>query len=447
MRASACLCPAGQLAITGVCRPLRIGRPGLPLPVPVPGREVGVSTAVLPGLPPVRRGAPPDRRDNIPPNAAVLADSLPDEVVVSVPLSASDGLEQALAQAFGIELLERTASALTGNRVARYRVRPGQTVAAALAALQADPRVVAAQFNHVYRTQGGGTAAPIAGLQYAPARIDAPAANRIARGRGVIVAVIDSAIDRAHPDLFAAVIDEFPGETGAKGVVDGHGTAIAGIIGGRGDVVGIAPDSRMLGVGVFAAGVSGAPASAHSFGLLAGLDWSVAKGARVLNLSFTGPSDELIRTALRGADAKGVVIVAAAGNGGGAAAAAYPAAYAEVIAVTATDALDRLYDRANRGHYIAVAAPGVDVLAPTGRGGRDLQTGTSFAAAHVSGLIALMLEIDPDLTARRVRELLMAGAVDLGPPGFDEQFGAGRVNALATLTLMQREAPIVARQR
>ncbi len=131
--------------------------------------------------------------------------------------------------------------------------------------------------------------------------------------------------------------------------------------------------------------------------------------------------------------AKDIVIVAAAGNAGAAAPHAYPAAFADVIAVTATDSGDALYASANHGSYIAVAAPGVDVIAPALYEAYQMNSGTSFAAAHVSGVIALMLEHDPKLSNRKIRDALQSGAKDLGPPGTDDQFGAGRVNALAVL--------------
>ena len=142
------------------------------------------------------------------------------------------------------------------------------------------------------------------------------------------------------------------------------------------------------------------------------------------------------------ARAKRVIMVAAAGNGGADARPAFPAAYAGVIAVTAIDADDRLYEMANRGSYIAIAAPGVDILVAGGGHAHQFESGTSFAAAHVSGIIALMLELDPDMPADAVLQALVAGATDLGDPGPDHLFGAGRINAAATLRLMVPAATV-----
>ena len=147
--------------------------------------------------------------------------------------------------------------------------------------------------------------------------------------------------------------------------------------------------------------------------------------------------------ALAGARGKGIVAVAAAGNGGAKAAPLYPGADPNVIAVTATDAEDKPLVWANRGNYIAVAAPGVDVLAAEPSGRYAFSSGTSIAAAHVSGLVALILEKRPDLTPDGVRRLLTDSAFDLGVKGRDPVFGAGRLDAPAALA---RAAQISAAQ-
>src|SRR5262249_4535163 len=126
---------------------------------------------------------------------------------------------------------------------------------------------------------------------------------------------------------------------------------------------------------------------------------------------------------------KGMVLFAAAGNEGPQAAAAYPAAYAEVIAVTATDADDKLLNVANHGSYIAVAAPGVDIFVAAPGGNYEFTTGTSVATAHVSGVAALLIAPNPSLTPDAVKAILMKTAKDLGPPGRDDDFGAGLVDA------------------
>jgi subtilisin family serine protease len=125
-----------------------------------------------------------------------------------------------------------------------------------------------------------------------------------------------------------------------------------------------------------------------------------------------------------------MVLIAAAGNAGPNSPPLYPAADPNVIAVTATDSNDALFTGANRGKHIAVAAPGVDILAPAPDGTYQFTTGTSVAAAEVSGVAALLIERNPLLTPDEVKKILMATARDLGPKGHDPGFGAGLVNAL-----------------
>jgi subtilisin family serine protease len=127
-------------------------------------------------------------------------------------------------------------------------------------------------------------------------------------------------------------------------------------------------------------------------------------------MSFAGPDDPMLALALQKAHDKGVVLIAAAGNLGPKSPPLYPAADPNVIAVTATDAKDQLLAQANQGPYVAVAAPGVDILEPAPNGGYQVTTGTSVAAAHVSGIVALLLERDPTLDAAAIRDILRSSA-------------------------------------
>jgi len=129
-----------------------------------------------------------------------------------------------------------------------------------------------------------------------------------------------------------------------------------------------------------------------------------------------------------------MMIVGAAGNAGPKSPPLYPGADESVFAVTATDADDKLYKMANVGSYIAVAAPGVDVLLPTPRGSYSLQTGTSVSAALVSGVVALLLERRAAATPAELRRLLMTTATPLGTKEQTGAFGAGLVDARRALS-------------
>lgn len=127
-------------------------------------------------------------------------------------------------------------------------------------------------------------------------------------------------------------------------------------------------------------------------------------------------------------------MVAASGNAGAKSPPLYPAANGNVIAVSATDAHDKLFAASNRGGHVAIAAPGVDIFLPAPDGKYQMTSGTSFSAAYVSGLAALMLECNPALKPGEVRAILMKTARDLGSPGRDDQFGAGQADAFAAVS-------------
>jgi subtilisin family serine protease len=233
------------------------------------------------------------------------------------------------------------------------------------------------------------------------------------------------------------VVDSFNALTAAEQPHE-HGTAIAGAIVARAKLVGAAPEARILAVAAFGAKPNTAEGTTVS--ILKGLDWAAGKGARIINMSFTGPADPEVERKIADARRKGIVLVAAAGNAGPNSQPLYPAAYPGVIAVTATDADDRLFAGANRGKHIAVAAPGVDILLAAPEGSYQMKTGTSFAAAEVSGIAALMLERKPNLGHEGVRKALTSTARDLGPKGVDPQFGAGLVDAYRAIMSLEPAA-------
>ncbi len=252
----------------------------------------------------------------------------------------------------------------------------------------------------------------------------------------MLVAVIDSGIDANHPGLEGAVLEVLDVTDKGDAAPQDHGTAIAGIIRARGQVQGIAPDAELLSVRAFAQSDDAGSNAATTIGILRGIAWAVEKRARIINMSFSGARDPLMAQGVAAAHERQVIMIAAAGNYGPDGPAAYPAAYDEVIAVTATDIADRLYVRANRGNYIAIAAPGVDVLVLALDHAHLVRSGTSYAAAHVSGILALMLEHQDKLTADEALWALTAAAHDLGPDGWDDEFGAGRTDAAKTLRLV-----------
>ncbi|BCP52657.1 hypothetical protein K32_12740 [Kaistia sp. 32K] len=320
---------------------------------------------------------------------------------------------------------------LTGTTIVRARVAKGASTQRTLRALRSEKSIVSSELNHLFALQGEPkniAESDLASVQYAPAKLRLAEAHASAEGQSVLVAVIDSGIDGDHPELAGTLDPNSPART-----VGPHGTAIAGVIAAHSRLVSAAPKVRILAFDSFS-GPEGSLARGSTLDILKSLDRAASAGARIVNLSFAGPDDAMLSAGIEAAHAKGIVLVAAAGNGGPKASAAYPAAYSAVIAVTATDPADKVYAAANRGGYIALAAPGVDILTTAPKGDYTQLSGTSFAAAQVTGVAALLLERAPKLSPDGVRAILTETARDLGKPGRDDVFGAGLVDAAAALT-------------
>jgi subtilisin family serine protease len=255
--------------------------------------------------------------------------------------------------------------------------------------------------------------------------------HHIASGRGVTIAVVDSEIDVNHPDLKGVIVDRYDA-TQTPSHPHVHGTGMAGAIAARSRLLGIAPNARIVAIKAFDEQASSAEAT--SYQILKGLDYAIAKNVRIINMSFAGPRDPMMERTLKTAHDKGIILVAAAGNAGPKSPPLYPGADPSVIAVTATDYTDKPFVMANRGKYIAVAAPGVDVMVPAPGNTYQLTTGTSVASAHVSGVAALLVERRPTITPDEVRGLLMRTAHAMNVRGKDDLDGAGLVDPVAALS-------------
>jgi hypothetical protein len=273
--------------------------------------------------------------------------------------------------------------------------------------------------------------------QYAIRKLHLGEAHNLANGDKVLVAVIDSGIDLGHPELQGAVASSFDAlEKPEK--PHAHGTAIAGAIVAHARLMGAAPAARILAIRAF--GTTGVGSDATTVAILKGLKYATDQKARVINMSFAGPTDPGLGRQLAAAKANGAVLVAAAGNFGPKSGPQYPAADPNVIAVSATDTNDQIFKASNIGPHIAVTAPGVDILLPAPDNDYQLTSGTSFSAAYVSGVAALILQRAPELKPDGVRKILEQTAKDLGPKGKDPEYGAGLVDAYQAILAAQPNA-------
>lgn len=248
-------------------------------------------------------------------------------------------------------------------------------------------------------------------------------------GAGVKVAIVDTGIDRTHPDLLVAggynVINPR-----AEPIDDnGHGTFAAGIIGARDNeigIIGVAPEAELYAVKVLKSHGGGDIAD-----VVSGIEWCVQNGMSVINLSLGITSDSVaVKTACDAAwrNGKGAILCAAAGNNEPV---VWPGNYGSVISVGGTDSSNNIGAFSSQGPPVELCAPGADVFS-TGRGGTYVRnTGTSFSAPHVAGAAALLFSTGRYSDAAHVRQHLRNTAEDLGEPGRDETFGYGKLDLLA----------------
>ncbi len=383
------------------------------------------------------------------------------EVVLQIPAGIPAAELQAMLDRLGLTVLGTENLGLLGVTTYRVQIGHGGTIGAVIHALSAYQIVVGAQANYTYRLvedSGAAAAAPalaqatqLAGReqegdagQYALSKLGIRGVHRLAKGTNVAVAVIDSQIDLNDLELRGTISEDYDA-TGTADRPQPHGTGMAGAIAAHSRLMGIAPAARLYAVDAFSnhAGT----AESTTYAIIKGLDWAVARGVRVINMSFAGPRDPSMERTLHAAHDRGIVLVAAAGNDGPKSPPLYPGADPDVIAVTATDSKDKVFPGANRGRYIAVAAPGVDILVPAPEGAYQLTTGTSVASAEVSGIVALLLDRHPNLTPDDVRGILTSSARHLGRKERDDVYGAGLVDPAKALQVAAAVAAAPAARR
>jgi subtilisin family serine protease len=296
----------------------------------------------------------------------------------------------------------------------QVRLAPGADPNAVLERLRADARVALAQplneFETLADSAPAGTSAallpgyddPYAGLQRGFVAIGAPAAQRVSEGRGVRVALVDTGLDRAHPDLAGqiAVARDFVGSAGpaAPGEGERHGTEVAGVIAAvahnRIGIAGVAPRAQLLAYRACWPVAAGG-ARCNSFTLAQALAAAIHDGADILNLSLGGPADPLLERLLIHAQARGMAVVAALPRSGRRE--GFPAAVPGVLAVGVAE--EGAMPAAN-GAPLVLRAPGRDILTLQPAGAYGYASGSSLAAAHASGALALLRALEPRLALR-----------------------------------------------
>ena len=247
---------------------------------------------------------------------------------------------------------------------------------------------------------------------------------------GLTVAVVDTGVDARHPDFGQRVLPGYDFVANQPMAVpyddNGHGTHVAGVIAAvSGNSEGIAglTSARILPVKVLDETGYGDDALVGR-----GIVWAVDQGADIVNLSLgTYDDNPALRASIEYAESEGVAVVAAAGNDGANGPTMYPAAYPQALAVAATTPTDTRAVFSTAGSYVDVAAPGQGIIS-TFPGGRYVtMSGTSMAAPHAAGSLALVAQ-SRDVSVRDAVELVLSTAIDLGASGVDREYGRGLVN-------------------
>ena len=309
-------------------------------------------------------------------------------------------------------------------------------------AIPSDPR-----FGELYgfnnTGQGGGSA---------DADIDAPEGWDLAglgafpAGGGVKVGVVDTGIEQSHPELSGKVVNCAGTSAGVGGIIGGsttpsesrgcaddndHGTHVAGTIAAKANNgIGVAGVAFNANFGICKA-LHGPLGTGSTAGVANCITYLHDRGAKVISMSLGGGASTTLQNAVANAykngAANGSVLVAAAGNDGNSAV-NYPAGYAQVVSVAATDNRDARASFSNANPDVEVAAPGVNVLSTIRGGSYGRLSGTSMATPHASGVAAVLWQLNPGQTAAGIRGLLTSRVDDIGAPGRDSSFGFGRVN-------------------
>jgi thermitase len=270
----------------------------------------------------------------------------------------------------------------------------------------------------------------------APEGWDAAGLGAFPATGGTRIGIVDTGIDQTHPELSGKVAACADGLGGV--VIDGectddslHGTHVAGTIAAKANnatgVAGVDFNATL----VICKALRGGAGVGLTSDVANCITWAHAHGAKVISMSLGGGESTTLQQAVRGAwengGANGSVLIAAAGNDGDSTV-SYPAGYAEVVSVAATDQNDAKASFSNTNADVEVAAPGVDILSTIPGGQYARLSGTSMATPHASGVTGVLWQLFPTDTAAGIRNRLDAAVDDIGPAGRDQSFGFGRVN-------------------
>ncbi len=349
--------------------------------------------------------------------------------------------------AFGV----RSASpALGDGRTFRLHFDTADDLATRRQHLLNDPNVAFAEPNYLLDMYSGPTGPTVPNdenykQQWGPTKVGADQTwNTLTTGGPIVIAMLDTGVSPTHPDLKDQLRPgfDFIGNDPNPADDNGHGTFTAGIVAATGNngigVAGITWGARVMPIKILDQDGRG-PVSAFS----QGIRYAVDQGAQIVNVSAGIPvPSQAMEAAVAYAIGKGRIVVAASGNQADGVQ-NYPAAYPNVIAVSASTREDRIAEFSSYGSFVWVAAPGKDVVSTYYKEGDTYAqlSGTSASTPYVSGTIALMLSQRGDLSPKVIREILKATAVDIDAAGFDPKAGYGRLDTLHSVIIATNPPP------
>jgi subtilisin family serine protease len=317
-----------------------------------------------------------------------------------------------LAQTYNLRTIFSWTMGSIGEHCVVFEVPRGRSVAEMVQRLSSDPRIGVVQPLLTFDTQAAGRD-PYAHLQHGSQTLHVDQAHRLATGKGVRVAVIDTGVDFDHPDLRGQVVkaNNFVDVGEGTFTADVHGTAVAGLIAASANndigIVGVAPGAEIYALKACWPRAPGSrEAQCNSYTLAKAVDFAILQGAQVLNFSLAGPEDPLLGKLVGAALSRGIVVVAA---DGGAPGRSFPATYKGVLGVLGSDDLKgglARPDERSPASAPELAAPGIDILSTAPHNSYDFFSGSSLAAAQVTGIAALLLERNPKLTPAQIRDIV-----------------------------------------
>lgn len=351
----------------------------------------------------------------------------------------------------GYTIVQQDTIAALGAEIARLRVPAGTGLEAARAEVAGINATAVADFNHFYRSGQGapvpaGTAAGDCSGNHCTAieLIGWPVEAGVPKscGNGLRIGMIDTGINPEHDTFDGRRLEVLKvADEAMPASSEQHGTAVAAILVGSGAsrTPGLLGDATLVAVDSFHR--AGRDERSDAYAVVKAMDMLASRNVSVINMSMSGPDNDLLEKMVAAIDQRKIGIVAAAGNGGARSKPAYPAAYDAVVAATAVDRNKRIYRRAVQGPHIDFSAPGVNVWTAASVRGARTKTGTSFAAPFVTAAFALARAAKPEANTTDLVGQLAAMSEDLGDTGRDNVFGHGLIKAARFCEDVARVSP------